>query len=73
MIEVSRKFPSPEVLERIAGALEMEAHELFLLTPSPESEMRRLHDTLAGNIERLVTEAVEKAVKAAGCPPCGSR
>jgi len=62
MIEVSRKFPSPEVLERIAKALEMEAHELFLLTPSPESEMRRLHDTLAGNIERLVMEAVEKAL-----------
>ena len=60
MIEVSRKFPTPEVLERIAKALEIEAHELFWVKPSPESEMKRLHDTLAGNIERLISEAIEK-------------
>jgi transcriptional regulator with XRE-family HTH domain len=62
MIEVSRKFPTPEVLERIAKALEIEAHELFSVRPSLESEMQRLHDTLAGNIERLITEAVEKTL-----------
>ena len=62
MIEVSRKFPSPEILDRIAKALEMEAHELFLVKPSPESEMERLHDTLVGNIERIIGEAVEKAL-----------
>jgi transcriptional regulator with XRE-family HTH domain len=62
MIEVSRKFPTPEVLERIARALEIEAHELFLVQPTPESAMEKLHDTLAGNIERVVSEAVEKAL-----------
>ena len=62
MIEVSRKFPTPEVLERIAKALEIEAHELFLVKASPESAMEKLHDTLAGNIERLISEAVEKAL-----------
>ena len=62
MIEVSRKFPTPEVLERIAGALEIEAHELFLVKSSPENAMEKLHDTLVGNIERLIGEAVEKAM-----------
>ena len=62
MIEVSRKFPTPEVLERIARALEIEAHELFLVKQSPESEVKRFHDTLVGNIERLIGEAVEKAL-----------
>jgi len=62
MIEISRKFPSPEVLERIAKALEIEAYELFLVKPSPESAMERLHDTLVGNIERIIGEAVGKAV-----------
>jgi transcriptional regulator with XRE-family HTH domain len=67
MIEVARKFPTPEVLERIAKALEVEAHELFWVKPSLEGEMQRLHDTLAGNIERIITEAVGKAL-ADKCP-----
>jgi transcriptional regulator with XRE-family HTH domain len=62
MIEVSRKFPSPEVLDRIAKALGIEAHELFLAKPSPESALEKLHDALVGNIERIVCEAVEKAL-----------
>lgn len=62
MIEVSRKFPSPEVLERIAKALGIEAYELFAVEHSPESAMEKLHDTLAENIERLISEAVEKAL-----------
>jgi len=62
MIEVSRKFPTPEMLDRIAKALDIEAYELFVVKPSPEGAMELLHDTLVGNIERIVGEAVEKAV-----------
>jgi len=62
MIEVSRKFPTPEMLDRIARALEIETYELFIVKPSPEDAMERLHDTLAGNIERIIGEAVEKAI-----------
>ena len=62
MIEVSRKFPSPEVLERIAKALGIEAYELFVVEPSPESAMVKLHDSLVENIERIISEAVEKAL-----------
>ena len=66
MIEVSRKFPTPEVLERIAKALEIEAYELFQVNSSPESAMERLHDTLVESIGRVIGEAVEKALKAEG-------
>jgi predicted transcriptional regulator len=38
MIEVSRKFPTPE------------------------DAMERLHDTLVGNIERVVATAIEKSI-----------
>ena len=62
MIEVSRKFPTPEMLERIAKALEIEAYELFLVKPSPESAIEKLHNTLVGNIESVISEAVEKAI-----------
>ena len=65
MIEISRKFPTPEVLERLAKALGIEAYELFQvkLTPvSPENAIEKLHDTLVLNIERVISEAVEKAI-----------
>jgi transcriptional regulator with XRE-family HTH domain len=64
MIEVSRKFPTPEMLDRLATALEIETYELFIVKPSPEDAMERLHNTLVGNIERVVEKAVEKAVTA---------
>ena len=66
MIEVSRKFPTPEMLDRLANALNIEAYELFFVKPSPEDAMERLHDTLVGNIERVVSEAVEKAIAVKG-------
>ncbi|MDR2798461.1 MAG: helix-turn-helix transcriptional regulator [Treponema sp.] len=62
MIELSRQFPTPEVLDRIAAALGIEAYQLFAVSPSPEEAMERLHDTLVGNLERIVGEAVKKAI-----------
>jgi len=64
MIEVSRKFPTPEMLERLANALEIEAYELFVVKPSPEDAMEKLHDTLANNIEKIVENAIEKTLSA---------
>jgi transcriptional regulator with XRE-family HTH domain len=34
-IETSRKFPTPDVLERLAKAFGIESHELFIVKPSP--------------------------------------
>jgi transcriptional regulator with XRE-family HTH domain len=64
MIEVSRKFPTPEMLDRLATALEIETYQLFIVKPSPEDAMERLHDTLIGNIERVIAEAVQKSMAA---------
>jgi transcriptional regulator with XRE-family HTH domain len=64
MIEVSRKFPTPEMLDRLAAALEIETYQLFIVKPSPEDAMERLHDTLVSNIERVVAQAVEKSIAA---------
>jgi hypothetical protein len=64
MIEVSRKFPTPEMLERLAKALEIETYQLFIVKTSPEDAMVKLHDTLVNNIERIISESVEKTVVA---------
>ncbi|MDR1031443.1 MAG: helix-turn-helix transcriptional regulator [Treponema sp.] len=62
MIEVSRKFPTPEILERIARALEIETYQLFSAGPTREAALERLYQTVAHNIEQVVTEAIQKAL-----------
>jgi transcriptional regulator with XRE-family HTH domain len=62
MIEIARKFPAPETLDRIAAALGIEAYELFSGPSSPEAELVRLRQAVLNDIERIVGEAVERAV-----------
>jgi transcriptional regulator with XRE-family HTH domain len=62
MIELSRQFPTPEVLERIAIAFGIEAHELFAVPPSPESSMERLHQDIIREIREVIVEVLEKAL-----------
>lgn len=66
MIEVSRKFPTPEMLERIAKALEIETYQLFSADPTLEAALQRLYQTVASDIGRLVAEAIEKALSGKG-------
>jgi transcriptional regulator with XRE-family HTH domain len=63
MIEVSRKFPTPEMMERIAHALEIETYQLFSTDPSLESALQHLYRTVADDIERVVAEAIEKKLR----------
>lgn len=63
MIELARKFPSPEMLERIAAALEIDAPELFSLPPSPAGTLRRLHEAVLVDIEQAVGDALERTIK----------
>ncbi|MDR2478756.1 MAG: helix-turn-helix transcriptional regulator [Treponema sp.] len=66
MIEVSRKFPTPDVLDRIAGALNIETYELFAVPPSPQDALERLHKAIVKDIDQVIGEAVERAVAQRG-------
>ena len=61
-IETARNYPTLELVERIANALNIEIYELFIDPLSPPEEMERLYQTVAKNIEHVVSEAVERAV-----------
>jgi len=63
MIELSKQFPTPEVLQRIATALGIEAHELFTVPPSPESSMERLHKDIIREVREVIVEVLEKALE----------
>ena len=63
MIEQKRKFPAPEILDRIATALEIETKELFSFSASPHTELEKLHMEILTNLDRAISEAVNKAIK----------
>ncbi|MDR1868672.1 MAG: helix-turn-helix transcriptional regulator [Treponema sp.] len=63
MIEQKRKFPAPEMLDRIANALEIETAELFETSASPQAELKKLHKEILSDLDRAIGEAVGKAIK----------
>jgi transcriptional regulator with XRE-family HTH domain len=62
MIELSRQFPSPEVLDRIAAALGIEAHELFAAPALSESSIERLHKDIIKEIREVIVEVLGNAL-----------
>jgi len=63
-IETARNYPTLDLVERMANALNIEIYELFINPLSPHEEMERLYQTVANDIKKVVAEAVEKAVAA---------
>jgi len=60
MIEVSRKFPTPEVLDKIAGALNIKTWQLFAVPPAPEDVMEQLRISIVKDIDQVIADAVKK-------------
>jgi transcriptional regulator with XRE-family HTH domain len=62
MIELSRQFPAPEILDRIAGVFNIETQELFSASPFPGTEMERLHKDIIKEIRQVIVEVLENAL-----------
>ena len=62
MVELAKKFPSANMLERLATALEIEPCELFYMPSVAENALIGLKVTVANDIERIVGDAVEKVL-----------
>ena len=57
MIELTRNFPSPELIERIANALQVEAYELFIdETKSQKKEFEQLRNEIREDMKKLLAE-----------------
>jgi len=63
MLELGRKFPSAEMLERLAFALEIDSLNLFSPPPFPEGTLRRLQDEVLADLEKAIAKSVGKAVQ----------
>jgi transcriptional regulator with XRE-family HTH domain len=63
MIELGRKFPSLDLLERLAAALEIDNLDLFTPPPFPAENMIKLQKTFLADLEKEVAKSVNRAVK----------
>jgi transcriptional regulator with XRE-family HTH domain len=60
MIELEKKFPSVEMLERIAESLEMDTTELFSVKPLPEDLLKKLHKSVLRDFEKIITKKMKE-------------
>jgi len=60
MIELEKKFPSVDVLERIARALKMDPTELFSKACYPVEAVNELHKSVLASFEQVVKSHIEE-------------
>jgi transcriptional regulator with XRE-family HTH domain len=63
MMEIARKFPAAEVLERLARAMDIKVYELFLVDHSPREELELLRQNIISEMKQTFGEIVEQALK----------
>jgi transcriptional regulator with XRE-family HTH domain len=66
ILEIARSFPTSEVLERIAAALNVEIYELFLVPESPKEELEKLRRTIIDEVRQAVDDSIQKALYGRG-------
>jgi len=60
MIELSRNYPTLELVERIANALNIKTHELFIDPLAPNEELEQLRQEIRDDLRQLLDEFLEK-------------
>ena len=63
MIELGRKYPSPEMLDRIAAAMNIDNLDLFTPPPLMKESLKKIQETVMIDLERSISRAVTKTVR----------
>jgi len=63
MIEIGRKFPSLEMLERLATALEVDTLDFFSPPPFSKESLKKLQKTILTGLEKEITKSINKTVQ----------
>jgi transcriptional regulator with XRE-family HTH domain len=61
-IEQNKKFPSPEMLERIAEALEVDCPQLFSMETYSHTAIQQFKNNLKANLERAIDDFIDKGL-----------
>ena len=62
MVEISRKFPTPEMLDRLAEALNIQTFQLFDPSATPEGALLHLEQAIVENIESVVRTTIKQDI-----------
>ncbi|MDR2701460.1 MAG: helix-turn-helix domain-containing protein [Spirochaetaceae bacterium] len=62
MVEISRKFPTPEMLDRLARTLNIQTFQLFDPSATPEGALLHLEQAIVENIEKVVRTAIKQDI-----------
>jgi transcriptional regulator with XRE-family HTH domain len=62
-IEAGRRFPSVEMLERIAFALKIDTPELFSMQSIQISSIKGLHEEMIREIAQIISDYMENKLK----------
>ena len=57
-IELGNKFPTPEMLERIAAALEIDSPQLFSMNSFPTEAIKQFQEGLLVDIETAIVSTI---------------
>jgi transcriptional regulator with XRE-family HTH domain len=71
MIELERKFPTPEMLERIAVALEIDGPDLFSTKWRPEdlaNDKKKFRDLVISDITKVICYRLQELDEAVTSP-----
>jgi transcriptional regulator with XRE-family HTH domain len=63
MIETKNNFPSPEMLERIAAALEIDTMDLFSTETNLPEKMKAYRKTALKDVKRLLGRIIDEQLK----------
>ena len=61
-IEQKNKFPSPEMLERIATALEIDSPQLFSMSSFSDEAIKRFQEGVLSDLETAVAKAIDTRI-----------
>jgi len=63
MIETCNKYPKPEMLERLADALEIEPNQLFASADTYDEALERLHQTIITDMRQAISDMKQMVKK----------
>jgi transcriptional regulator with XRE-family HTH domain len=63
MIEIGKKFPSPEMIEKLANALGIESPQLFSKELAPSDTMKHIRKTTLLDINGLIGRFIEEKLE----------
>jgi len=61
-IEQNKKFPSPEMLERIADALEVDSPQLFSMETYSQTAVQQFRENLKENLAKAIDDFIDKGL-----------